>query len=59
MYLDAQLVCDEGKAAVPFCTMVEWDQDFSSDVYDTLTKQAADGLPDGCLCRMQQIGIDL
>ena len=46
----------EGNAAVPFCTMVEWDQDFSSDVYDMLTKHAEGGLPDGCLCRIVGTG---
>jgi hypothetical protein len=29
--------------------MVEWDQDFSSDMYDKLTKHAGE-LPEGCLC---------
>jgi len=36
--------------------MVEWDQDFSSDVYDKLTKHAGDGLPDGCVCRIVGTG---
>lgn len=40
---------------MPFCTMVEWDQDLSSDVYDKLTKQAGE-LPDGCLCRIVGTG---
>jgi hypothetical protein len=36
--------------------MVEWDQDFSSDVYDKLTANAGEGLPDGCLCRIVGTG---
>ena len=50
MYLKISWQSNERNAAVPFCTMVEWDQDFSSDMYDMLTKHAGDGLPDGCLC---------
>jgi hypothetical protein len=46
----------KGMPPVPFCTMVEWHQDFSADVYDKLTEQAGDGLPDGCLCRIVGIG---
>jgi hypothetical protein len=46
---------DEGNAAVPFCTMVEWDHDFSSGVYAKLTTQAG-VLPGGCLCRIVGTG---
>jgi hypothetical protein len=52
MYAKVSWYPGEGNAVVPFCTMVEWDQDFSSDVYDKLTKHAGGGLPDGCLCRI-------
>jgi hypothetical protein len=45
----------ERSAAVPFCTMVEWDHEFSSDVLDALSKQAGE-LPDGCLCRIAGTG---
>ena len=36
---------------MPFCTMVEWDEDFSSDQVAKLTETAKE-LPDGCLCRI-------
>jgi hypothetical protein len=35
--------------------MVEWERDFSPDVYDKLTEQAGD-LPGGCLCRIVGTG---
>lgn len=56
MYVTSSSYAGEGNAAVPFCTMVEWDQEFSSDVHDMLTKRAEDGLPDGCLCRIVGTG---
>jgi len=50
MYVTVSWYACEGNAAVPFCTMVEWNQEFSSDMYDMLSKHAGDALPDGCLC---------
>lgn len=37
---------------MPFCTMVEWDQELPADVQEKLAASAGDVLPDGCICRI-------
>ena len=39
---------------MPFCTVVEWDMDLDSSVYDELNERAGghDALPEGCLTRI-------
>jgi len=36
--------------------MVEWDKDFSSDEYEKMAANAAEGLPQGCLSRIVGTG---
>ena len=39
---------------MPFCTVVEWDEDFDISFLQELNERAGvpDGLPDGCLSRI-------
>lgn len=39
---------------MPFCTLLEWDQDFDLAQYEAMNERAGghDPLPDGCLCRV-------